>query len=236
MSPCRHLIVNADDFGLSAGVNRGISRAHEHGIVTSASLMVRGSAASQAAAYAQAHPKLSVGLHVDLGEWAYMNDAWHAVYEVVPADDQAAVADEIARQLDAFRLLMGRNPTHLDSHQHVHHDEPSLSLLTGVARQLGVVLRSTNPLVRYCGDFYGQTNKGDPYHTGISIEALLRCIHNLPEGVTELGCHPGEGTDVYSVYRDERAIECRTLCDPRIKDAIAQADIKLCSFAELECR
>src|SRR5256885_15259517 len=44
----RHLIVNADDFGLSAGVNAGIIRAHEHGILTSASLMVRGAAAASA--------------------------------------------------------------------------------------------------------------------------------------------------------------------------------------------
>jgi len=41
MSDRRYLIVNADDFGQSPGVNRGIIQAHEHGIVTSASLMVR---------------------------------------------------------------------------------------------------------------------------------------------------------------------------------------------------
>ena len=41
----RHLIVNADDFGQSAGINRGIIEAHEHGIVTSTSLMVRWPAA-----------------------------------------------------------------------------------------------------------------------------------------------------------------------------------------------
>ena len=51
----RELIVNADDFGLSEGVNRGIAEAHEHGIVTSASLMVRGASAPAAAAYADAH-------------------------------------------------------------------------------------------------------------------------------------------------------------------------------------
>ncbi len=52
----RYLIVNADDFGLSEGVNRGIIRAHEQGIVTSASLMVRGAAAAEAARYARAAP------------------------------------------------------------------------------------------------------------------------------------------------------------------------------------
>ena len=63
----RWVIVNADDFGRSRGVNRGIVEAHERGIVTSASLMVRWAAAADAAAYARMRPELSVGLHVDLG-------------------------------------------------------------------------------------------------------------------------------------------------------------------------
>ena len=70
----RFLIVNADDFGLSAGVNQGIIEAHERGVVTSASLMVRWPAAVAAAAYARSHPQLAVGLHVDLGEWAYRGE------------------------------------------------------------------------------------------------------------------------------------------------------------------
>src|SRR5262245_64423892 len=117
MHTARSLIVNADDFGLSAGVNRGIIEAHERGIVTSASLMVRGSAAAAAAAYARAHPALSVGLHLDLGEWAWRDGGWVSVYEVVRADDARAVVAEAARQLAAFRRLVGLSPTHLDSHQ-----------------------------------------------------------------------------------------------------------------------
>src|SRR5687767_10207836 len=67
VTPKRYLIVNADDFGLSPGVNAGIVAAHENGIVTSASLMVRKLAAAEAADYGRRHPKFSVGLHVDLG-------------------------------------------------------------------------------------------------------------------------------------------------------------------------
>src|SRR5215469_1414329 len=95
----RHLIVNADDFGQSRGVNRGIITAHEHGIVTSASLMVRWPAAAEAAAYARSHPALSLGLHFDLGEWICRNGTWLPLYEVVPGGDAAAVVSEIGRQL-----------------------------------------------------------------------------------------------------------------------------------------
>ena len=58
----RYLIVNADDFGQSEGINRGIITAHEKGIVTSASLMVRWDAARQAAKYAGSNRALGIGL------------------------------------------------------------------------------------------------------------------------------------------------------------------------------
>src|SRR3954465_13317363 len=96
-SETRRLIVNADDFGLSRGVNAGIIQAHGHGIVTSASLMVRASAtaAREAADYAKGRPRLGVGLHVDIGEWAVVDGEWTPLYEVVPANDAAAIADEL---------------------------------------------------------------------------------------------------------------------------------------------
>ncbi|MBA2446642.1 MAG: ChbG/HpnK family deacetylase, partial [Chloroflexi bacterium] len=129
----RSLIVNADDFGQSPGVNRGVFAAHERGIVTSASLMVRWPAAAKAAAYARERPELSLGLHVDLGEWAYRHDTWVPVYAVVPTDDPTAVAAEVAHQLATFRRLAGRDPTHVDSHQHVHRSEPVHSVLAETA-------------------------------------------------------------------------------------------------------
>src|SRR5579859_2490917 len=131
----RELIVNADDFGRSVATNDGIIRAHEYGIVTSASLMVRWSGADPAARYARRHPVLSVGLHVDLSEWVYREGEWVVVY------DRGPVAPEIAGQLERFRELLGRDPTHLDSHQHVHRGEPVASLLSELAARLGVPLR-----------------------------------------------------------------------------------------------
>src|SRR5262249_59174838 len=102
MAAKRYLIVNADDCGQSFGVNWGIIEAHERGIVTSASLMVRWPAAAEAAVYGRQHPNLSLGLHVDLGEWACRDGHWMPVYQVVPTNDTAAVADEVARHLAAF--------------------------------------------------------------------------------------------------------------------------------------
>jgi predicted glycoside hydrolase/deacetylase ChbG (UPF0249 family) len=236
MTATRYLIVNADDFGQSPGVNRGIIEAHERGIVTSASLMVRWPAAALAAVYAREHPRLGVGLHLDLGEWEYRDDTWAARYEVVPPDDRQALANEVSRQLATFRDLVGRAPTHLDSHQHVHRDEPVLSILVEAAGALGAPLRFFCPHIRYCGDFYGQTGKGFPLPDAISVAGLIRVLSGLPAGFTELACHPGLGGDVDSMYRAERAEEVQALCDPRIREVVAAEGIELCSFVALAGR
>ena len=224
----RVLIVNADDFGRSPGVNRGIAIAHEKGIVTSASLMVRRPAAKEAAAYALQHPRLSLGLHVDLGEWVYRNGGWDAVEEAPRSPEQ-----ELRRQLSAFLTLAGRAPTHLDSHQHVHRQAEAGPMFAAVARELGVPLRGCHPTIRFCGDFYGQTARGEALPRAISVEALIDLLSALPDGVTELGCHPGLGTDDDLPYGRERSLEVQSLCDPRIRRAIETHGIELRSFAEL---
>ena len=226
----RSLVVNADDFGRSSGINRGIITAHQYGIVTSASLMVRWPASAEAADYARQHPELSLGLHLDLGEWVYRRGEWTRLYEVVADNEPTAVSDEVVRQLALFRRLVGRDPTHFDSHQHVHREEPARSIVRRVARDLRVPLRDCSRKVRYCGDFYGQTDEGAPFPSGISLENLLRILANLQFGVTELGCHPGLGDDLASVYRHERAQEVRVLCDAQVRAALDEERIELRSF------
>src|SRR5277367_3591313 len=62
----RRLIVNADDFGITRGVNRGILRSHREGIVTSATIMAAGDAFEDAVETARANPSLGVGVHIVL--------------------------------------------------------------------------------------------------------------------------------------------------------------------------
>lgn len=233
MKPNRYLIVNADDLGQSDGVNRGIAEAHERGIVTSASLMVRWSAAAQAAEWAREHPRLSLGLHLDLGEWAYREGRWVPSYQVVSFDDIGTVAAEARRQLDLFRDLMHQNPTHLDSHQHVHRDGPTRSIMLELASELGVPLRDCGPRVHYEGSFYGQTGRGEPLPENISEDGLCRLLQSLPPGVTELGCHPGLDGDVDTMYSRERTEEVRVLCAPRVRDLLSVEGIELVSFRDV---
>jgi len=183
--------------------------------------MVRFPAAFEAAAYAHEHPELSVGLHIDLGEWRHEDGARPPIYEV-EAEGTDEVAAEVERQLDAFRRLVGSDPTHVDSHQHVHHQEPLHSIALELAGRLGIPLRSFSSLLRYDSSFHNWE--------AITVEGLLSIIAGIPPGVTELGCHPGLGADLESSYLHEREREVEALCDPRVRAAIAVEGIELRSF------
>jgi predicted glycoside hydrolase/deacetylase ChbG (UPF0249 family) len=231
--PVKYLIVNADDFGQSPGINRGITRAYRDGIVTSASLMVRWPAAAEASAYARKHPGLSVGLHVDLGEQIFRAGEWVPLYTVVPLQNETAVRDEIFRQLGEFDRLVGHAPSHLDSHQNVHLREPIRAIVMEIAQRLGVPLRHCSPEITYRGTFYGQKTDGTPLPDAISINGLTRILETLPAGCTELACHPAAQCDLYTMYRQERLEELKVLCDPRARAALTATGIGLRSFANL---
>jgi adenylyl-sulfate kinase len=229
----RVLIVNADDFGLSRGVNAGVRKAHEKGIVTSAGLMVRGRAAGEAAEYARATPTLSLGLHVDLGEWEYRDGGWRERYHYFVKDDAPAARAEVRAQLEMFRGFVGRDPTHLDSHQHLHVGSVGALVLAEIGEELGVPVRLLTDGIRYVGNFYGQSDRGEPHPEGVSLATLLAIIRRLPPGTSEIGCHPATTVDFESVYGRERVLELETLCNPELRRALVAEGIELRSFSEL---
>lgn len=223
--------MNADDLGLCPGVNAGIAEAHEHGIVTSASLMVLRPAAREAVGMVADLPRLAVGMHLDLGQWDYRDGRWVASYARCDQEDETAVRAECRLQLEAFRELIGRDPTHLDSHQHVHQAEPVASAMSELAAEIGVPLRGCG--IRYEGGFYGQSGKGEPWPEGIATKRLRSLIRSLDPGWTELGCHPGLGVTTESSYAAERELEVNALCDPGLPFVLSKQDVILCSFADL---
>ena len=229
----RYVIVNADDFGYTDSINRGILHAHDKGIVTSASLMVERPAAAEAAARAHERPRLGVGLHVEVSRWRTSRFPRRGSARSTDAVGWWA-AEDLRRQLDRFRLLVGREPSHLDSHQHRHLAEHVRPAFEEVAAELDIPLRRLDRRVRFCGDFYGHDGRGHPEHEAISAHALIRLIENIEGGVTELCCHPGYADGLDDWYRVEREQEVRALCDPRVRRAVEREGLRLCSFAEVE--
>jgi len=220
----RSLIVNADDFGYSPGTNRGIVDCHIRGVVTSTSMMVTGRATEEAAALAREHPSLAVGLHFDL---------WGEDERPFDTNDVDAVREELGRQLDEFRRLLGREPTHVDSHRHVHREPQLFEAIAELVEPLGVPLRGDGK-VAFVGGFYAQWEWQVTNLEYVSVGFLQRMIEEeVAEGWTELSCHPGYATAGFDpVYDAEREEEVRTLTDPRIRRTIEQAGIALTSYAD----
>src|SRR5581483_7330342 len=111
-----------------------------------------------------------------------------------------------------------------------HMREPARTCFVQAAGRLNIPLRACAPDFHWCGDFYGQTTEGLPFPQAIRPESLVRIIETLPEGVTVLVCHPGESAGLDTTYLHER--ELATLCDPRVRTALAVRGVVLRSFEE----
>jgi predicted glycoside hydrolase/deacetylase ChbG (UPF0249 family) len=221
----KYLIVNGDDFGYSPGVSDGIVEAHEHGILTSTSMLVGTRFGAAAAQRARALPDLSVGLHVcltDTGERFTVNP-----------DDTKSCRSELRRQFDRFVELMETAPTHLDSHHNVHRDPRLEPLFLELAEEHSLPLRE-HSVVRYFPSFYGQW-KGETHLEQIGAEMLERMLRTeIAEGLTELGCHPGYVDEhLDSSYSLERETELHTLCAPSVRPVLDELAIRLISFRDL---
>jgi chitin disaccharide deacetylase len=153
----RRLIVNADDFGFTAGINRAIVEAHTHGIVTSSTLMANGRAFEDAVRSAATIPRLSVGCHVVLidGE-----PVLNADLSSLTTADSGGVRFRDGLKSFAVRALTGHlNPreieaeasaqirklqsagvsvSHVDTHKHTHLFPSVLRPLLSAARACGV--------------------------------------------------------------------------------------------------
>jgi len=212
----RALIINGDDFGLSPGVNDGIIEAHTRGVLTSTSLMVTAPAAEQAAKLATNHPDLSVGLH-------FVDDS-------PSVDDPHYAAEQFNAQLERFRELTGRDPTHVDAHHHVHARGARITTFARLVEPLGVPLRLAGQ-VRYIGGFYAHTRPGVSHVKYVSPEYLVHVIANEAfEGFNELGCHPALRADFESSYFYEREVELATLTEPGLREELEHLGVQLASF------
>jgi chitin disaccharide deacetylase len=220
----KYLIVNADDFGASAGVNRGILECHTQGVLTSASLMVTGSAVGEAVAISRDFPQLSVGLH-----W----DVWGEDEREFDTSNILTVRTEFHRQIERFYELMGRGPTHVDSHRHAHREPHLMPVFKELVAPLGVPLRDDGQ-VRFVGGFYAQWEWMVTNLEYVSVTFLQGMLHNeVPHGWTEFSCHPGYiSADYNPVYGYEREAEVRTLTDPRVRQTIDELGIHLVSYAD----
>jgi predicted glycoside hydrolase/deacetylase ChbG (UPF0249 family) len=245
----RRLIVNADDFGLTPGVDAGILLAHRHGIVTSTTVIVTQPIDRDRMA-AALDTALGIGLHVNLtlgrpltGGRSLVGDDGRFIRDARRAAARARVGDverEIEAQIERFVALARRAPTHLDSHHHIGLHEPVRDVLLAAARRLGIPVRSQNAEARARArsaglatpdHFFGESGPA-AYWTPARVRARLG---TLPAGVSEFMTHPGryDAALAGSRYGRQRETELVGLGTPAARAAAAALGITLCHFGDL---
>jgi predicted glycoside hydrolase/deacetylase ChbG (UPF0249 family) len=252
MKNTRRLIINADDLGRTPGINAGIFDAHRRGVVTSATMMVNYEAAEAVPALSVENPGLGIGLHVQItgGEPALPRDRVRSLVDdagrLPPKPDGLGgaapreVLEEARAQLARFRTIMRRDPTHFDSHHHSHRTPAVLEALVTLGRETGLPVRAASPEVaaRLKREGIRTTDHfvEEFYDRGVTLDALLAIVARAAEGTTEVMCHPAvvdEELRATSGYAEVRTRELEVLTDPRVREAIDRAGLRLIHFGQL---
>ena len=184
MTVVRSLVVNADDLGLTVGVNDGIFDAHEHGILTSASMFASAPATSDAIRRARSRPSLGVGVHLALVDGTPTLPP-SRVPTLVEDDERfrrswkpfivaclrgmvslAEVELELTAQIERLRSA-GAGLTHLDAHKHVHAYPPVFAIVAGLASRFGI------PVVRVPYERWSPAGRDADSRGTLQLQALL---------------------------------------------------------------
>lgn len=250
----RVLIVNADDFGLSKGQNYGIVEAYRNGVVTSTTALVNGEAIDHAAQLSRELPALGVGMHFVLtlgkpvsempgltrdgllGKWIWQM----AEEDTLPLDE---IAHELACQYQRFIDVFGREPTHLDSHHHVHMFPQIFPIVARFAAQRGIALRIDRQTVLNADDLPSdlrstQGFSSEFYGEEITEACFLRILDastHRGETSLEVMCHPAFVDNIIrqSAYCYPRLTELEVLTSASLKAAIAERGYRPGSFLDV---
>ncbi len=253
----KRLIINADDFGLTDGVCAGIVDAILHGVVTSTTAMVAvPCAATHLAHWAQAIPK-RIGLHLQLtgGQACRALDevpSLHCGDGQFPRSRKQLNPVEIGEvtlewQAQLVRLReWGIEPTHLDSHHHVHHLRPVIPAFVGLAKAEGLSARSGPLPVAHALRMSNVPHPGyldtSWYGDGLTADLLIQSVSQAfdrigGQGTVELMCHPGYADcnlAAVSNYVEAREHELAVLCSSELAERLEGVGVHLISYSELD--
>ncbi|MBN8201075.1 chitin disaccharide deacetylase [Bacillus sp. NTK034] len=228
------LIVNADDFGYSPGVNYGILHSHLFGIVNSATMMMNMPGTEQALAMARQYPGLRTGVHLVLtcGK-PLLSDLKTLTnkdgYFRSQADLDGISAEELelewSAQIDRF-IGAGLPPSHLDSHHHVHTREEFLPVVQYLSKKYDLPFRVNGVQVIEGVKSYSHRCLFDFFGDGIQEDFFSRLADKAEDGETvEVMCHPAFADQLLmegSSYNLMRIKELEILCSAKLP-----LDIKL---------
>jgi hypothetical protein len=242
------LIVNADDFGLTRGVNLGIIEAFQQGIVRSTTLMVGMPAERHAAELATLNPGLKVGIHLRLTAGTPMAENVPTLLDQTGKlqnqsqfwDNQSMNSEEIERELRAqieHFLSLGVELSHMDGHHHCHRHALVAPIARKLAEEFRVPLRPENEMTQYQGKSLGFSDKfyGDSL-TGENLLDIVRQYLGRVQ-VLELMAHPAlidEPLLEASGYATARTRELAILTDPSLLEALGGMGVTISDYSCLQ--
>lgn len=214
----RYLVVNADDFGYSYSVNKGIIEGHTMGIITSTTVLVDAIAAEEAANLSK-YPDLSVGLH----------------FNPKPDTDLEL---EFRRQLELFESIVGHKPDSIDTHKSLPSDKENMEqMLRNYSNEHGTPVRRLGK-VKFIRSFFGLNvdGSGSLNEDNVTVEGLKKAIDEATDDVNEIMTHVGYCDDYLlskSSYNTTREKELQAVLDPSIKSYIASRGLELVNWGQL---
>ncbi len=243
-----NLVINADDFGYSKGVNLGIIEAYQNGVVTSTTMMTNMPEAEHAAAFALQNQGLGVGIHLvlDCGSPVHANvpslvngnGRFHKIDGLIQVAELSDIEKEFSSQIEKFHSF-GLVPTHLDSHHHVHGHEKIYPVIKKIAEYYRLPIRKVSADPNHSSNLQLQTVQFFShkfYGDDLTVPFFLNLLEELDSYETvELMCHPAfidEPLLTGSSYALQRVRELAILTDSRVRDAIVKKKIQLVTYPE----
>lgn len=233
------IIINADDFGLSEGVNEGIIKSHRDGVVLSTTIMANGPAYEQAISLANANPHLGVGIHLvaTFGK-PLRNDVPsliddHGNFKRVVEGNVSHINEEElflewCTQIETVSKDI--HLSHFDSHHHVHLNPKFSNLINRISNKYHLPYRGCNTIsqvsVRLEESFYQE---------GVSIKNIERLLFENSEPF-DLMVHPAyldNQLKNLTSYYDDRLKELDVLCSSEVKKMIKEHGIQICSYKSI---
>ena len=252
------MIVNADDFNLTNGVSKGILEAHDSGIVTSTSALINLPIPKSILAEVLKRKSLGVGLHLNITLGSPLT-AKATIHSLLNPDgffkkrhdlnfkkiSAAELHLEYQAQIERFKEIFRRLPTHLDTHHHLHEGQKVFDVLARLAIHYHIPLRRSSR----CGSrirkiFSSKRIRLADYlwedldsRKAWTQKSLAETILSMKSGFHELMCHPGRCDGVLmkkSSFNRLRERELKALCSQKIKRTVKSKEICLINFAELQ--
>lgn len=241
----KNIILNVDDFGLTAGVNQAVFDLNEAGVLKSTTALVNSPYFQAGIIEAQNHPSLGVGIHLTIDLYQaeiYQpslcdeNLKFHTAktHDLTRGLDTDLIYNEWKAQIEKFKRYAGKLPTHIDSHHHAHIiNRDAFLAVQKLAAEYDLPVRGLET------DKFKAIYNEDFYASGVSVEHLCSIIRELlatDGNYLDVMMHPAivdQELMAITSYNQTRGSEYQIVLSPEFKQFITENNINITNYTEI---